>query len=439
MTIYEHRHVNFAHLEIEWTTFRKGLILINTRPKRAFANIGWEMTTEIQPAQAPSLVERVKNILLTPKTEWDRINGEPSTTQGLYTGYVMVLAAIGPICAGIGAILFGWGAFGISIHPPVMSVVVSSIVSYILALASVFVMSLIIDALATTFGGEKNPAQALKVAVYSSTAAWVAGVFGILPMLAPLGIVGLYSLYLLYLGLPRLMKAPEDKALPYTAVVILAAIVLAIVVGAVIAPLRMMGMGGAGLSHMGSGGTVSGTVNVGGASVDLGKLQAATEQMKAQAEAAKAGGPAATGIAPDVLKGLLPASLNGYTRGDVSAESSSAAGVGASHAQAEYTKGDGRITLEITDMAAMGGLGAMASALNVNSSKETSTGYEKVATINGHMTTEEYDRSSKSGKFGVMAGGHVMVEARGEGVPMDDLKAAVAAVGPDKLDALTKH
>ncbi len=395
------------------------------------------MTTDIQPAQTPSLAERVKNILLSPKAEWDRVNGESASVGGLYTGYVVILAAIGPVCSAIGAILFGWGGFGISIHPSIISVIVSSIVSYALSLASVYVLALIIDALAPTFDGEKNPTQALKVAVYSSTASWVAGVFGILPALGPLAIVGLYSLYLLYLGLPRLMKAPEAKALPYTAVVILAAIVLAIVIGAVMTPIRMMG--GLGAGQFGASPAVSGNVQVGGASVDLGKLQAASEQIKAQADAAKAGGAAPMGVAPEILKGLLPASLNGFTRGDVSSESTSAGGVGASHAEAQYTKGDSHFSIEITDMAAMGGVGAMASALNVNSSKETATGYEKVATINGRMTTEEYDRASKSGKFGVMAGGRIMVEAKGDGVSIDDLKAAVAAVGPDKIEALTKH
>ena len=39
------------------------------------------------------------------------------------------------------------------------------------------------------------------------------------------------GLYLLYLGLPVLMKAPAEKALGYTAVVIIAAIVLFLIVG----------------------------------------------------------------------------------------------------------------------------------------------------------------------------------------------------------------
>jgi len=101
----------------------------------------------------------------------------------------------------------------------------------------VFVLALIIDALAPTFGGQKNPIQALKVAAYSATAAWVAGIFGLIPALGFLGLLGLYSLYLLFLGLPILMKAPEDKAMGYTLVVIVAAIVLGYLVSALTARL----------------------------------------------------------------------------------------------------------------------------------------------------------------------------------------------------------
>jgi ABC-type Na+ efflux pump permease subunit len=46
-----------------------------------------------------------------------------------------------------------------------------------------------------------------------------------------LTILGLYSLYLLYLGLPILMKSPRDKAVAYTAVVIIAAVVLFMLTG----------------------------------------------------------------------------------------------------------------------------------------------------------------------------------------------------------------
>jgi hypothetical protein len=115
------------------------------------------------------------------------------------------------------------------------------VVSYLLALGMVYVLALIIDALAPNFGGQKNFIQALKVSAFSPTPSWLAGIFSIIPSLGIIGsLLGLYGLYLLYVGLPVLMKVPEDKAVPYIVVVIIATIVLFVVLAG-IASLTMPG------------------------------------------------------------------------------------------------------------------------------------------------------------------------------------------------------
>jgi hypothetical protein len=181
-----------------------------------------------------ALPERVKRILLTPKEEWQVIDSEPATLASLYTGYIIPLAAIGPVAQAI-----GYSAFGVSVpfmgtyRTPIGSAITGAVVTFALTLVGVYVLALVIDALAPTFNGTRNQIQALKVAAYSSTASWLAGIFALIPGLRVLGILGLYSLYLLYLGLPVLMKSPAEKALGYTVVVILAAIVLFMLVGLV--------------------------------------------------------------------------------------------------------------------------------------------------------------------------------------------------------------
>jgi Yip1 domain len=192
-----------------------------------------------------NLVERVKRILLSPRTEWEVIDTEPTTPAGLYTGYIAPLAAIAPI-----AQLIGYSVFGISVpfvgtyRVPFGSAITSAIVTYVMALAMPYLLALIIDALAPTFNGQRSQIQALKVAAYSSTASWVAGIFALIPGLRFLTILGVYSLFLLYLGLPVLMKSPEEKAIGYTVVVILAAIVLSILIGVVSSMfLRVPGVG----------------------------------------------------------------------------------------------------------------------------------------------------------------------------------------------------
>jgi len=180
------------------------------------------------------LVERAKRILLQPGQEWQVINTETTTTADLYKSYIVPLAAIGPVASIIGMSVVGVSVpfFG-TYRVPFGTAISHAVATYVMTLVGVYVLALIINALAPTFAAEKNDMQALKVATYASTAAWLAGVFTLIPMLSILGVLGLYSLYLLYLGLPILMKAPQEKALAYTAVVVVAAIVVFAVISVV--------------------------------------------------------------------------------------------------------------------------------------------------------------------------------------------------------------
>ena len=190
------------------------------------------------------LIDRVKNILLNPRQEWQVIDAETTTVGELYTGYIAPLAAIPPIAQAI-----GYSVFGVSVpflgtyRTPIGSALEQRAGDLRPDARQVYVLSLIIDALAPNFGGTKNQIQALKVVAYSSTASWLAGIFALIPGLRFFGILGLYSLYLMYLGLPTLMKAPQEKALSYTVVVIVAAIVLFMVVGLVAGRFVAMPMG----------------------------------------------------------------------------------------------------------------------------------------------------------------------------------------------------
>ncbi|HLB54342.1 MAG TPA: Yip1 family protein [Gemmatimonadales bacterium] len=182
-----------------------------------------------------SLVDRAKGILMNPKNEWAVIDTEPATVGSLYSGYIIPLAAIPAVASFIGMSLIGFSVLGFRVRMPVGSGLTSAVVAYVLGLVGVFVLALIIDALAPSFGGQKSQIQALKVAGYSMTASWVAGIFLVIPSLAILAALGgLYGLFLLFLGLPILMKAPQEKAVGYTVVVIIVAIVLYLVIGLVV-------------------------------------------------------------------------------------------------------------------------------------------------------------------------------------------------------------
>jgi len=188
--------------------------------------------------KARSIAARAKAMILSPRSEWDGINIEPVTVRSLFTGYVIYLAAIPAICTFIGQLVFTGALW----HPSRMSplgLVVSAILDYAFTLASVYALGVIIEQLAPFFGGTKDRIQAMKISAFFPTAWWLAGVFAIVPQLALLRLLGLFSLFVLWLGLPKLMRAPPEKALLYTLCVIVSAIVLGMIVS-IIAGMAMV-------------------------------------------------------------------------------------------------------------------------------------------------------------------------------------------------------
>ena len=168
------------------------------------------------------LVGRVKGLLLDPKAEWQVIAGEQTSPTDLIKNYVAILAAIPAICGFIGASIIGVGG----IRTPIISGIVSAIIGYVLTIIGVFVVAWLVNFLADKFGGQSSFPNAMKVAAYAPTAAWVASVFTALPILAVLMVLGLYSFYLLYLGLPILMRTAQDKTLGYLLSVIVCTIIV---------------------------------------------------------------------------------------------------------------------------------------------------------------------------------------------------------------------
>jgi len=398
------------------------------------------------PAGSPGLIDRVKGILLKPNDEWSKIDGESSTIGDLYRGYVIPLAAIPAVCGLIGALLLGYSFMGITYRPSAGSAITTAVIQYAFGLAMIYVFAVIIDVLAPNFSGTSNRTQAFKVAAYSATAGWVAGILGLVPSLAALALLGsLYGLYLLFLGLPKLMKVPQDKAVTYTVVIIIVWIVVAVVVFAIVGALTaaVVGRPGIGTIASSSGGSVSGTFKLpGGGALDVGELQAAGKRMEEaakNAEAAAKGAPNApvAAVDPSKLEGLLPPGVGGLQRTNLSSASGGAAGIGGSQAEASYGSGANMIKLSVTDMGAAGALAALGSALNVQSTSRDDHGYQKMGKVDGRMTTEKWNNDSRSGTFSVLVGDRFMVSADGGG-SIDALKAAVSQIDIGTLEQLSK-
>jgi Yip1 domain len=180
------------------------------------------------------LLRRVNGMLMTPHSEWpviaqekDQGNDEASA---LLIPYFAILALIPALGRFIGTSMVGW-------YAPILPSLAGALVTYLSGCAMVYVLALIIDALAPNFGARKDFASALKLAVYSCTPVWLTGIFLLVPGLSFLVILGLYGIYLLGVGLPILMRVPSEKVLPFTAVAAGCAVIIAIGLGLIVAPL----------------------------------------------------------------------------------------------------------------------------------------------------------------------------------------------------------
>jgi hypothetical protein len=408
-------------------------------------------------------VTRAKNICLTPATEWPVIAAEQTPAAALLGGYVAPLAAIGAVAGLIGGSLIGFTVpFGGTYRVPLVAGVAGAAFTFVMAIVGVFILSLVINALAPTFKGQQNSGQALKVAVYSYTPAWVAGALHVVPPLGVLAIfAALYGLYLLYLGLPRLMHCPDDKALPYTAVVVVCAIVLGFVTSAV-------GVAVAGAGMMTTAAFSGGGTRAASRAADdsvrfdknspLGKLQALGDKLEAsnkKVEAAQRAGDqqgAATAaiegfatllgggrrvdpIGIEQLKPFVPDTFAGLARRSLNTEKTGVAALMVSKARAAY--GDGgqqRVTLEISDSGGASGLMSLASWATVREEREDDNGSERTHKVDGRLVHEKVSRGGS--EYSIVLGDRFVVEARGTGVTLPELKSAVAGLDLRGLESL---
>lgn len=411
-----------------------------------------------------NLIERAKNILLTPRNEWPVIAAESETTAGLYTRYILILAAIPVIAGFIKMSIIGSGVpfTGVTVRVGIGAGIASMVVQYGLSLLGVFLLSLIVNALAPSFGGQKASVQSLKLVAYAYTAAWVAGIAVLLPWVGwLLGLAGgIYSIYLMYLGLPATMRAPEDKAAGYTAVTVLCAIVLGIVIATIGAAIS--GAATVGAMSAGSGVEIStdeGTVKIDQGS--LGKLEQMARNMEAAGkqmeEAQKSGDSAAQQAAlgqamgamfgggeqvealkPEQLKPFVPETLAGMSRNSYNVERNTMMGLQIASGRASYRSesGEQSLDLEITDMGSAKGLAMMAGWALAESESESDQGYERVYQQDGARVHEKWDSSSKSATYDLIVAERFLVKLQGRGLEMDAIKKAAASLDVQGLAKL---
>jgi len=199
-----------------------------------------------------NIIERVKNILISPKKEWDVIATEEQSLSSVLTTYVIPLSLIGAAAS-----LIGWGLIGKSYGGSFFSFTIKgwdigikyALISLVSVIVGFLVTTFVVDALAPSFGSEKNLNKSAQFVAYSYTPSLIAAVLNILPSLAIIAsLAGLYGIYLMFLGLGPVKKTPEDKKVVYLVITIVVLIAASVVLGLILA--SVLGLGSIGSARL---------------------------------------------------------------------------------------------------------------------------------------------------------------------------------------------
>jgi hypothetical protein len=421
-------------------------------------------------AQAlPRLIDRIKNIILTPKTEWPVIEAEPTSIAQLYNGYVTPMAAFAAVMSFVRLSVIGVSLpFGGTLRTPPANGLVSCVVTFILGLIGLYLVGFIINMLAPTFAGGRNQRQALKTAAYALTPAWLGTALTFLPFGTLLQLIaGIYGIYVLYLGLPVMMRSQQDKAGGYTAAVVACTILVGILFGVVGAMVggaaRMAGIPSAAIpnaaiydSHRAE--AAAAAADQAGVQTAAGSDSAAATTAGSNADPAQNAMAAAGSLLSalggtlggnvhhepvdfNTLKEMLPASLPQMQRSDAEGSSQQALGVKSSSATADYQgiaagSSSPHVRIKISDMSGVSGLLEAASGLAPTGERQTDTGFEKDMVVNGRVMHEKYDRKSSDGEVSALIAKRFSVEVTGRGVDIAQLEKTLSTVDLARLEAM---
>lgn len=168
------------------------------------------------------VVLRVIAILTDPFGEWLIIEKEPCDPAYLMISYVAPLVLVPAVFGFIGACVVGVVVPGAgTVRASLLEGVFGAIFGYLASAGVVLMFAGFISVAAPFFGGRRNFVSALKLAVYSYTPVWLAGIFLLLPGLHFLTLTGFYGVYILLAGLQPSIRIPAQQVPGFAALTVL--------------------------------------------------------------------------------------------------------------------------------------------------------------------------------------------------------------------------
>lgn len=186
-----------------------------------------------------AIIERAKEIILTPDIAFEKIRAERTSIPDIYKNYLLVIAAIGAIANWIKFSVIGITVFGITVRQPIFTGLISGVLMYGLQMVMIYVSALILEKLAPKFEGSASIENTFKLVAYAGTPAAIAAGFVIVPWFGPLIMIAgaVYSIYLIFKALPKFVEVPEGKRHVYMAAsigcIFVAGLIMSLIVGSI--------------------------------------------------------------------------------------------------------------------------------------------------------------------------------------------------------------
>lgn len=373
-------------------------------------------TNELYTGERPGLIARARDILIRPRSEWQRVASEEPAP--LIGSYVVPLALLGSV-VGLAASVVYAGALAVS--AALVSKAVAALLYFVFAIVGVVVAAWLINMLAPRFGAEANNGRAMQLAAYSATPILAAALFAVAPPVAGvmLGAGVIYAFVLLAMGVQKLMplRAPDNDVPRFVLSMVGLAFVVVALTATFVGPLI----------HAGREALIGAveTVAPQPAAPEIARRSAA----EAAIDRLSQGDAGLLLSDPARLEEQFPDSLpSGFARQSVV----EAQGGGVSRADGIYRQGEITLSVAIIQFSANVESRALAELLNVKADGPTEGGYNRTQAIDGRFYAEEVRAGSS--RYVVIGRGVIMI-AEG-GVTMDQARAAVETIGLQRLEGI---
>ena len=161
------------------------------------------------------MFQHVIGVFTQPKKEWEVVRDSECTLLECYIKHIMLIAAIPPVCAYIGATKVGWSIAGHSFHLTAASTLPMAIGFYLFSLLAIFIMGRAIEWMAKSFDAKVSLDKAVMIAAQVVTPLFLSGFIALYPIPWLIMLVGMvamgYTVYLMYTGIPIVLEIEPEK------------------------------------------------------------------------------------------------------------------------------------------------------------------------------------------------------------------------------------